>query len=53
MRDLKSLQSAYEDWIARYDLGPMLVIETEKLDYLADLVDQIELRDALERLLRA
>jgi deoxyadenosine/deoxycytidine kinase len=53
VRYLKALQTAYEDWIARYDLGPMLVIETEKLDYLADLVDQIELRDALERLLHA
>ena len=53
VRYLKALQSAYEDWIGRYDLGPTLVIETEKLDYLADLVDQLELRAALERLLHA
>jgi deoxyadenosine/deoxycytidine kinase len=49
---LSDLQDAYEDWFARYDLGPTLVIETEQLDYLANLIDRVELVTALEQLVR-
>ncbi len=48
---LKALERAYEAWFARYDLGPTLVIETEKLDYLSHLCDQIDLVAALEALI--
>lgn len=50
-RYLKALQEAYEGWFERYDLGPSLVIDTEQLDYLANLVDRIDLVTALEALL--
>ncbi len=49
---LKDLQVAYEDWIDAYDLGPKLVIETEKLDYLRDILDRVQLETALDDLLR-
>ncbi len=49
---LKDLQEAYEQWIAAYDLGPKLVIETEKLDYLRDILDRVQLESALTELLR-
>lgn len=49
---LRALQEAYEAWFTTYDLGPTLVIETEKLDYLQDLVDRVDLVTALEGLLR-
>ena len=48
---LKGLHEAYEDWFARYDLGPTLIIETERVDYLSHLVDRLELTAALERVL--
>ncbi len=49
---LRALQDAYEQWFATYDLGPTLVIETEQLDYLRNLVDRLDLMTALEGLLR-
>ena len=49
---LRALQEAYESWYAAYDLGPSLVIETEQLDYWANLVDRVELVEALDGLLR-
>ncbi|MBM4344304.1 MAG: deoxynucleoside kinase [Deltaproteobacteria bacterium] len=49
---LKDLQTAYEDWIGAYDLGPTLVIETERLDYLRDIVDRVQMENALDELLR-
>ena len=48
---LRTLQDAYEKWYAAYDLGPTLVIETEQLDYLANLVDRLDLVSALETVL--
>lgn len=51
LRYLRALHEAYEDWFSRYDLGPTLVIETERLDYLANLVDRLDLETALEGLL--
>jgi deoxyadenosine/deoxycytidine kinase len=44
---LKKLNALYEDWIARYDICPVLVWDSERQDYLTDLVDRIEFRRRL------
>lgn len=48
---LRRLHRAYDRWYQRYDLGPSLVIETEELDYLRDLVDRADLVETMERLI--
>jgi deoxyadenosine/deoxycytidine kinase len=48
---LRRLNRLYEDWFASYDLSPVLVLETDKLDYLTDLVDHVGLLDQIERYL--
>ncbi len=48
---LRALHEAYETWFERYDLGPKLVVETERLDYLRDIVDQLALQTRLEQIL--
>lgn len=48
---LKRLESLYQNWIARYDKSRLLVIETDRLDYVNDLIDQIELMQSIEALL--
>lgn len=48
---LRSLHQAYETWFDAYDLGPKMVIETERLDYLRDMVDQLALQTRLEAVL--
>ena len=50
-RYLKRLNDLYEDWIDRYDQSEVLVWESGKLDYLTNLVDQVEFRRAVERYL--
>ena len=52
LRYLRRLHEAYERWHEAYDLGPTLVIETERLHYLDDLFDHTELMAALDTLLR-
>ena len=48
---LKRLESLYQNWIASYDKSQLLVIETDRLDYVNDLIDQIELMQSIEALL--
>ncbi len=48
---LKRLERLYQEWIAQYDKSKLLVIETDRLDYVNDLIDQIELMQNIEALL--
>ena len=50
---LAALEELYEEWYARYDLSPSLVIETDRLDYVERLFDRLELRQAIEQHLGA
>lgn len=44
---LRSLEALYEEWFARYDLSPALVIETDRVDYIEHLFDRLELMEAI------
>lgn len=48
---IKRLHTLYEDWFARYDRSPTLVIQVDKLDYIQDMVDRIEIIQTIERYL--
>ena len=48
---LRRLNSLYEDWIDRYEESPVLVWDSERLDYLTDLVDRIEFKRNIEKFL--
>ena len=48
---LKRLEKLYQNWIASYDKSKLLVIETDRMDYVNDLIDQIELMQSIEALL--
>lgn len=45
---LMRLQELYEDWFSRYDLSETLVIDTDHIDYIQDLVDRIDLFQKIE-----
>lgn len=46
---LKDLNRLYHRWIDRYALSPVLTLEVDRLDFLNDLVDRIELLEAIEK----
>lgn len=48
---LRKLNELYEEWIARYDDSPKMIWDTERGDYLSDLVDRIEFHRAIEQFL--
>lgn len=50
---LKLLHELYEDWIARYTLSEVMVLDTEKLDYISDLVDRLDVMKRIEAVLGA
>ncbi|MBI5488157.1 MAG: deoxynucleoside kinase [Deltaproteobacteria bacterium] len=50
---LASLENLYEEWFARYDLSPTVVIETDRLDYVERLFDRLEVVEAIRQQLGA
>ena len=48
---LKRLERLYEDWIGRYSMSEVLVLETDSLDYIHDLVHKLDVMQRIEALL--
>lgn len=48
---LKRLERLYERWIESYDLSEVLVLETDKLDYIHDLVHRLDVMERIEAML--
>jgi deoxyadenosine/deoxycytidine kinase len=48
---LKRLEQLYEEWVANYDLGEILVLDSDKLDFVSDLIDRHDVRRRIEALL--
>ncbi len=48
---LKRLNRLYEDWFSRYDLSPVITLASDKLDYITDLVDRLEILGQIEKYL--
>ncbi|MEQ9563287.1 MAG: deoxynucleoside kinase, partial [Woeseiaceae bacterium] len=48
---LKRLDRLYESWIERYDASEILVLETDRLDYIHDLVHRLDVMERIEALL--
>lgn len=46
---LKDLNRLYDRWLGRYDASPVLVIDAGRLDFMTDLVDRIEVLEAIEK----
>ncbi len=48
---LKRLEKLYEGWISSYDMSEVLVLETDKLDYIHDLVHRLDVMERIESML--
>jgi deoxyadenosine/deoxycytidine kinase len=48
---LKRLNDLYEEWFRNYRMSPVLELPTDKLDYVQNLVDQVDLFRKIERYL--
>jgi deoxyadenosine/deoxycytidine kinase len=48
---LKRLDRLYENWIANYDMGEVLILETDKLDYINDLIHRLDVMERIEEML--
>ncbi|NCG18822.1 MAG: deoxynucleoside kinase [Rhodobacterales bacterium] len=45
---LRRLNRLYEDWMSGWDASPILVWESDKMDYLSDMVDRLEFHKAMK-----
>jgi deoxyadenosine/deoxycytidine kinase len=50
---LKRLEGLYEQWLSSYEFSEVLVLETDKLDYINDMVDCLDVMERVEALLPA
>jgi deoxyadenosine/deoxycytidine kinase len=50
---LEQLDGHYEDWIARYDLSPVLVVETDARNLIDEEAELIKVADRVQRKLEA
>ena len=48
---LKRLDRLYENWIENYTMSKVLVIESDKLDYMCDFVDRLDVMQQIELLM--
>jgi len=48
---LKRLERLYESWIAHYTLGEVLVLESNSLNFVDDLIDRQDVRERIEAVL--
>jgi deoxyadenosine/deoxycytidine kinase len=48
---LRRLNGLYEDWVSSYTESPVLIWDSERMDYLTDLADRIEFQRSVERFL--
>ncbi|MEQ8205176.1 MAG: deoxynucleoside kinase [Woeseia sp.] len=48
---LKRLDRLYEEWIENYELGDKLILETDRLDYIHDLVHRLDVMQRIEAVL--
>ena len=49
---LQRLNGLYEEWTASYSLSPVVVWDSERMDYMTHILDQIEFRRMVERVLK-
>jgi deoxyadenosine/deoxycytidine kinase len=48
---LKRLQRLYDNWLSSFTLSEVLVLESDKLDYINDMVDRLDVMERVEALL--
>lgn len=48
---LKRLDRLYEEWITSYEMSEVLVLETDDMDYIHDLVHQLDVMQRIESVL--
>ena len=48
---LKNLNDLYEEWFEGFKASPAIIIETEELNYLTDLVHRIDVLKTIEKYL--
>jgi len=45
---LRRLNGLYEEWFARWKRSPILVLETDRMDYVTDFIDRLDLLQKIE-----
>ncbi len=50
LRYFKRLERLYESWISQYSLSELLILETDNLDYIEDMMHRLDVMERIESL---
>jgi deoxyadenosine/deoxycytidine kinase len=50
-RYLRRLSQLYGEWFENYDLSPVIEIDSDRIDYITDLVHRLDLLKTIEKYL--
>lgn len=50
---LRRLDSLYNEWLVSYDLSPVIQIDSDRMDYMTDLVHRLDLMKTIEKYVSA
>jgi len=48
---IKMLNRAYNRWLAQYNLSPVIVLRTDRIDFVSDIVDQMDILKMVAKVL--
>jgi len=48
---IRRLNLLYDEWFQRYDLSPTVVLQTDAMDYVTNLMDRLDLIETIEKVL--
>lgn len=48
---LKRLDRLYEQWVSNYTMGELLVLETDRMDYINDVIHRLDVMQRIEAML--
>jgi len=50
-RYLRRLSQLYQDWFSNYELSPVIEIDSDRIDYITDLIHRLDLLKTIEKYL--
>ena len=50
---IRNLNKLYEEWIASYDLSPVLIWDSDRMNYISDIEYRLEFHQAIDNVLQS
>ena len=49
---IRNLNKLYEEWISNYKFSPVMIWDSDNMDYISDVMHRIEFHEAIQKVLK-